>query len=315
MDGTTLDDRLYGLSGNDSLYGRAGVDQLHGGNGSDQLYGGLGADKHIGGDGPGIDFARYDDANYGNLTIRLDYPNLNTGAAAGDTYVGIEGLVGGLGNDIIVGSAINNYLYGGSGNDHIWGGRGADQHFGGAGLDYARYDDANYGNLTLMLENPSLNVGTAAVGDTYTGIEGLVGGAGHDAIIGDASANYLFGLGGLDYIDGRGGSDYLNGGAGADRFRFSSTLGTNNIDRIADFTAGTDDILLLSSLFSAIGATLDASELRIGSAALDANDHIIYNPLTGALSYDSNGNAPGGLIQFATLSAGLALTIGDFVMV
>ncbi len=312
MDGTALGDRLYGLRGNDSLYGKAGVDQLHGGDGSDQLYGGLGADKHIG--SAGIDYARYDDANYGNLTIRLDYSSLNTGAAAGDTYFGIEGLVGGLGNDMIVGNASVNYLYGGGGNDHIWGGNGADQITGGDGIDYARYDNS-VGNLTLRLDNASLNVGVAAVGDTYTSVEGVVGGVGNDAIIGNAQANYLYGIGGNDYIDGRGGNDFLNGGAGADRFRFSSQLGTNNIDRIADFTVGTDDALLQSSIFSSIGTTLDASELRIGSAAVDANDFIIYNSATGALSYDSNGNASGGLTQFATLNAGLALTVGDFVMV
>jgi Ca2+-binding RTX toxin-like protein len=315
MNGTALADRLYGLTGDDRLFGGAGVDQLHGGGGSDQLYGGMGADKLIGGDGAGIDLARYDDANYGNLTIRLDYASLNTRAAAGDSYIGIEGLVGGLGNDIIVGNGAITQLYGGGGNDHLWGRAGAVRYDGGAGLDYARYDNANFGNLTLRLDNASLNVGAAAVGDSYAGIEGLVGGAGNDVIIGDGFANYLFGVAGSDFLDGLSGSDFLSGGAGADRFRFSSALGTSNVDRIADFGVGVDDLLLLSSIFSAMGTTLEATELRIGAAALDANDYIIYNSATGALSYDANGNLAGGITQFATLSAGLALTVNDFIMV
>jgi serralysin len=141
----------------------------------DHLYGGLGADIHYGdaNDGGEIDYARYDDANYGNLTIRLDVSTLNTSAAAGDSYVNIEGLVGGAGNDTVVGNGLANYLFGASGDDFIygqggadylnggagadslWGRAGADQHIGGDGaeLDFARYDDANWGNLTLRLDN------------------------------------------------------------------------------------------------------------------------------------------------------------------
>jgi Ca2+-binding RTX toxin-like protein len=75
-----------------------------------------------------------------------------------------------------------------------------------------------------------------------------------------------------------------------------------------------DDILLLSSVFSAIGVTLTADEFRVG-AAIDANDFILYNSATGALTYDTNGNGAGGATQFATLTTGLALTFDDFIMV
>jgi serralysin len=212
--GVTIEN-AYGGSGNDQingndaanwLQGRNGLDTLNGGNGGDNLWGGNGADSHIGGDDAGVDYARYDDANYGNLVIRLDNAALNTGAAAGDTYTGIEGLVGGLGNDTIFGNTANNYLfggggtdlvYGGTGNDYLdggnggdnlWGGSGADVHIGGndAGIDYARYDDANYGSLVIRLDAPNLNTGVAA-GDTYNGIEGLVGGLGNDKNFGNTA--------------------------------------------------------------------------------------------------------------------------------
>ena len=331
--GDGLANFLFGSGGADLVYGGAGNDYLSGDAGGDNLWGGAGADAHIGGNDAGVDYARYDDANHGNLTIRLD-GGANAGAAAvGDTYSGIEGLVGGAGNDVVVGNGSNNVLfgsggvdnvYGGAGNDYLsgdaggdnlWGGAGADAHIGGndAGVDYARYDDANYGNLTISLTTPATNTGVAT-GDTYTGIEGLVGGAGNDVVIGNAGANWLFGQGAADFIDGLGGSDYLNGGAGADRFRMSTALGAGNVDTIADFTHLVDDILLLSSIFSAIGASLTADEFRVG-AAVDANDYILYNSATGALTYDSNGSTAGSAVQFATLTAGLTLTFDDFIMV
>ncbi|MBK9661986.1 MAG: hypothetical protein IPO71_02325 [Nitrosomonas sp.] len=61
--------------------------------------------------------------------------------------------------------------------------------------------------------------------------------------------------------------------------------------------------------------TLAAGQLRIGAQALDANDFIIYNNATGALLYDANGNGAGAAVQIATLSAGLAVTNADFVVI
>ena len=331
--GDAADNIVAGSGGNDMVYGEAGNDRVLGDAGSDNLWGGTGADAHVGGNDAGVDLARYDDANHGNLTIRLDVSSLNTGAAAGDTYSGIEGLVGGAGNDLISGDGSANFLFGGGGADMIFGqagndqlfgdaggdnlsgGAGADAHYGGAdaGLDFARYDDANHGNLVISLLTPTTNTGAAA-GDTYSSIEGIVAGAGNDVIVGNAGGNFLFGQGAADFIDGREGNDTLNGGAGADDFRFATALGAGNVDTVQDFAVGVDDILLLQSIFTAIGASLTADEFRIG-AAVDANDFILYNSSTGALTYDSNGSTAGGTSQFATLTAGLALTVADFVMV
>ncbi|TIM05335.1 MAG: calcium-binding protein, partial [Mesorhizobium sp.] len=51
------------------------------------------------------------------------------------------------------------------------------------------------------------------------------------------------------------------------------------------------------------------------TAAADANDRIIYNAATGTLTYDTNGNAAGGAVQFANIGAGLALSNADFIVV
>ena len=58
-----------------------------------------------------------------------------------------------------------------------------------------------------------------------------------------------------------------------------------------------------------------ADAFHIGAAAADAEDRIIYNQATGALSYDANGTGAGGLVKFAQLTAGLGLTNADFVIV
>ena len=40
----------------------------------------------------------------------------------------------------------------------------------------------------------------------------------------------------------------------------------------------------------------------------------LYNNITGQLFYDSNANAAGGMVQFATVAAGTVLTFDDFIM-
>ncbi len=115
---------LTGLGGNDLLVGGEGADSLDGGTGDDSLFGGLGADVLNGGDG--VDIARYNEAASGSLVVNLGTPSLNTGSAAGDTYIGIEGIAGGLTNDTITGNANGNWLYGNAGTDTLNGGAGDD---------------------------------------------------------------------------------------------------------------------------------------------------------------------------------------------
>ena len=79
---------------------------------------------------------------------------------------------------------------------------------------------------------------------------------------------------------------------------------TNNRDRITDFNVADDTIELENSIFTALGlttGTLTAAAFRNGTAAGDPDDRIIYNPTTGALFYDSNGNASGSSVQIAVV--------------
>ena len=127
------------------------------------------------------------------------------------------------------------------------------------------------------------------------------------------------GNGGTDRLFGGLGNDTLTGGAGADSFIFNTTPNaTTNRDTITDFNVTDDTIELENAIFTALGTatgTLSAGAFVIGAAALDAADRVVYNSGTGALFYDSNGNAAGGSVQIATLTTGLLLTNADFLII
>ena len=122
-----------GGSGNDIFQGGNLADTVSGGAGNDTFIGGPGADSADG--GAGNDTASYQTATAG-LTVDLLTPANNTGDAAGDSYVSIEGLRG---------SAFNDVLSGDNNNNMIEGGAGADTLDGRGGNDYASYAHATAG--------------------------------------------------------------------------------------------------------------------------------------------------------------------------
>ncbi|MGY3444297.1 MULTISPECIES: beta strand repeat-containing protein [unclassified Bradyrhizobium] len=181
--GSAFNDTLIGDSNNNTLRGGAGADVLNG--------------------GAGFDFASYSDSGVG-ITADLADPTQNTGEAAGDTYISIEGLRG---------SDFNDHLVGDSGINFLQGGLGADTLDGGAGFDYADYFNATTG-VVADLANSALNTGEAA-GDVYISIEAIRGSAFNDTLIGDANNNFLRGGAGADSLDGGAGYDYADYGNAA----------------------------------------------------------------------------------------------------
>ncbi len=254
---------LAGADGNDYLLGNAGNDTLVGGDGNDTLRGGAGADVLDG--GAGIDIAHYDFSTAGGITIDLVAGTGIGGDAQGDTFTGIESLVGTnyadsltgdangntlwgyAGDDIISSGAGNDSIVGGDGNDTISGGDGADALRGSAGddsLDGGAGDDTAYYDWATAAVTVSLLTGTATGEgtDTLTNIENVVGSAFDDVLTGNAGANTLVGGDGNDILDGGAGNDTLTGGAGNDQFIFVDNSGA---DTITDFVAGaaTDDVI------------------------------------------------------------------------
>jgi Ca2+-binding RTX toxin-like protein len=165
------------------------------------------------------------------------------------------------------------------------------------------------------LERVSIGRGTAAQPDTSSTAALSINAANAPnrlTLIGNNGPNALTGTAFNDLLIGNRGNDSLTGGDGGDTFRFDSTLNaTTNCDTITDFVPSLDRIQLENSIFSALRTPgpLAASAFRLGSAATTSAHRIIYNNLTGTLTYDSNGIASGGSTIFATLSAGLGTSM------
>lgn len=206
---------------------------------------------------------------------------------------------------------------------------------GGAGIDTFRYlGGYPSGEFTLTLPEAGgyklvATAGGASGSVTLKSIEklqftnvtlSLTKTSGKDLLNGDAAANALaggagndtlFGQAGSDTLFGGSGADLLTGGSGNDRFVFDTALGSSNIDRITDFKPnGYDKIVLDDDIFTALtgsgsGARLPSGTLKIvssGSAAGDANDHLIYNTTTDKLYYDPDGNGAKAAVQIATIT-------------
>jgi Ca2+-binding RTX toxin-like protein len=221
----------------------------------------------------------------------------------------------------MTGNEIANTLLGNAGANVLNGAGGADTMAGLGGDD--RYLVDNAGDRPLEKTNLGTDTVSASISyalPTGSAVETLqtLSTASTTAInlIGNELGQTIIGNSGNNLISGRLGTDTLVGVGGSDIFLFNTALGGNNLDTIADYNVPADTIWLDNAVFTTLPlGTLAAGAFRIGTAAADANDRIIYNNATGALIYDSNGNAAGGAIQFAKLGGGLALANADFVMV
>ena len=290
--GTDDNDFINGLAGNDILSGLGGDDIINGDDGADRLIGGEGADELNGGAG-------FDSADYrGALTsIAFDVVTGGTGGEAlGDTFSGIERYYLSNFNDVVTGSDANEFFFGEDGNDTINGGGGIDRIDGGDGDDIQRGDGgndtlygsagadqlnggigtdvANYGLAASAVELSLAAGGTLgdAAGDTYFGIEIVIGSDFDDVIEGNNSANDLRGGDGDDTLIGLGGNDYFTGGAGADSFD-----GGDGID-VVSYALATEGVSLTlqtggadtgTGTSEAIGDSFSSIEWVFGSAFND----------------------------------------------
>jgi len=345
------DDTLKGGGGADTLSGGEDDDMLKGGGGADTLYGdsgndtaayqdsptgvnvSLGAAPGLAGNGKQGDAAGdtlYDienligsqhqdylfGNNIGNVLQGLDGPDTLRG------YGGIDILWGGEGNDYLFGDEQGDTLRGESGNDTLTGGAGADAMLGG--YDDDRYYVDNLYDVTTEYGGQGFDEVRTSVSWTLTegsDVEVLrtvneLGTAGL-FLTGNSSGNLVRGDYGNNLLNGREGNDELTGLQGQDLFVFNTALDAgSNVDTITDFNVANDTIMLDQDIFSSnLGlGNISSGELVIGSAALDANDRIIYDSNTGALSYDADGAGGNAAVQFAELPTGLALTYLDFLV-
>ncbi|MEI5682737.1 MULTISPECIES: calcium-binding protein [unclassified Mesorhizobium] len=317
-------DYLYGDTGDDRILGGAGNDILDGAAGKDTLIGGLGDDIYVvssAGDtiveaaGEGADTVRsYITWTLGENIERLEL--LGTG--------NINGIGNSLANTL-TGNARSNTLNGGLGNDTMSGGLGNDIYIVSSTGDRA-IEGANQGTDTVRsyidwtlganLERLELMGTGNLTGNGNTLNNTLVGNSGNNALRGGAGNDTLNGGTGNDKLFGGVGTDMLTGGVGSDTFVFDTPLGSTNIDKITDYNVAQDTIQLENSVFTGLAnGWLSAGAFHTGSAAHDSTDRIIYNKTTGDLYFDKDGLGGAAATKFATLSPGLAMTAGEFLIV
>ena len=243
------------------------------------------------------------------------------GTSSGNTLNGTayNDQISGLGgNDKLNGAAGNDWLDGGAGSDTMTGGTGDDTYVVNGSTDKI-VENAGQGTDTV-LSGVSWTLGSNLENLTLTGTSSLngTGNALGNVLTGNSAANTLTGNGGDDWLYGKAGADTLWGNAGRDVFVFDMAP-ASGIDRIRDFAVADDWIGISLQSFTGVsglaGETLDASAFVRGSAAADAGDRFIYNSSTGALYYDPDGLGGTGQQQIATLSTGLSLTAGKFLLI
>jgi len=316
--GNGLANRLVGNGANNVLFGLDGNDRLDGGAGADRMRGGLGNDTFV------VD-------NAGDIVEENDGEGTDTvEASISYSLVGryVELLVlTGSASINGTGNGLANTLIGNGGNNLLNGNGGADSMRGGAGDD--RYVVDNSGDVVVELNGEGHDVVESSVTFSLAGQyaeeliltgSAAINGTGNslaNVLAGNSGNNLLRGEGGNDVLKGGLGMDTLAGGAGQDQFWFDTALGGTNIDTIGDFNVVDDSIHLDRTIFAGIAANgaLAAGAFRIGIAALDADDRIVYDAATGNLWYDRDGAGGVAAVQFAKLSTGLALTAADFVAV
>ncbi|MFO1151169.1 MAG: matrixin family metalloprotease [Alsobacter sp.] len=294
----------------ENLLGSGQVDTLVGDVNANRLDGGVGADSLVGGGGDDVyvvdnsgDRVLESSAAGGldtviasvQVTLSGNVENLTLvqGFSINGTGNGLDNLI--TGNDqanVLNGLVGNDTLVGGVGNDQLIGGAGADSLVGGSGtLDLASYSTSTLaGGLVANLADALQNTGDA-LGDRYSGVEGLIGSGFADTLTGDGGSNRLSGGAGNDVIDGGVGADTMLGGAGDDTFTVD-----NASDGVFE-NAGEG----LDTVFSSVKYTLSANVENLvltGSAGINANGNALGNVITG----NDTANALNGLDGADTLN-------------
>jgi Ca2+-binding RTX toxin-like protein len=324
-EGNGLDNQLRGVGDDIRLYGRAGDDRLQaesrfsileGNEGNDTLVGGRGGfDNMFGGEGNDL------------LDDRLD----DIPAAFSEGGANFDG---GAGDDTIFSGAADDLI-------QLSGDYGRDSIDGGAGRDSVSFQSAE----SAVVVN--LAAGTAGSA-TVIRVENAYGGTFDDHITGNGGANVLsgapffgsafapdgndtlFGLAGHDTLLGGNGNDWLQGGtwsdtltggAGADSFVWAEA-GSNQVDRVTDFTPGLDELLFENATLTALGdeGAWAPGDERFHSApgatsGHDADDRLVYNNSTGSLYYDPDGSGSAAAQIVAVFQSAPAITASDITVI
>jgi Ca2+-binding RTX toxin-like protein len=308
LTGSNFIDSLVGDAAANTLDGRGGTDLLAGRGGNDVYIVDNAGDAVLETGGQGLDEVRTSVSYV--LTAGADVETLRTTNDNGTAGINL------------IGNAAGNQIIGNNGDNQINGGAGVDQLFGRGGNDIYIVDNA----ADSVTENAGQGLDEVRVSVSYVLTAGAdvetlrtIDDAGVAAIslTGNASGNVVRGNNGANVINGGAGNDELTGLGGQDSFLFNTALdAATNVDVIGDFNVADDTIQLENAVFVGLTAgTLGANQFVIAAVAQDADDRIIYDDTTGALSFDNDGAGGAAAVQFALMSTGLALTNNDFMVV
>jgi len=341
------DDSLDGGAGGDRMVGGDGHDSYLVDDPADRVIESAGAV-------PGEVDLVFSSISY-TMPANVENLNLNVAGAGAIDAVGnsLGNLIGGNPSDnSLSGKGGNDWLDGGPGDDTLVGGTGSDTMNGFLGDDTYEVDSvsdtvnetAGWGtdtvrstvDLRLAAEVENLVLAGAALAGTGNALANVItgnaghntlaggdgddrlgGGAGKDSLDGGAGTDTLSGGSGNDILNGGRGHDRLTGGTGSDVFRFGIAVTASSSDRLLDFSSADDRIQFDNAVFAQLGANgaLAAAAFRLGAAAADASDRIVYNQATGQLFYDADGSGAGAAVLFATLTGNPALTASDFTVI
>ena len=328
LTGTAAADQLFGNDGDDTLNGGAGNDTLNGGVGADNLVGGPGNDTYLidnTGDaitenvGEGTDSAQSSatytlSANVENLTLTGSGDINGTGNSSANTIQGNDGA---------------NTLDGQGGADILRGGKGNDTYLVdlktvGTGvtatvaLEDTITENLNEGTDTLVLRGTAVlvNATTLTLAANFENLDASGTGSTKLKLTGNALSNVITGNDADNVLNGGNGSDTLIGGAGADTFVLNRVA--SMVAAISDFNTAQNDRIGLTS--NAYGSLFNAGALRAdifatGTQATTAQQRLLYDSVSGALRYDSDGSGVLASVQIATLTNNSALTANAFMLV
>ena len=245
--GDPSNNMLVGNDGNDTIDGREGQDTVLAGFGDDLVYGGAEGDILDG--GPGNDTLSYAHllgpvtVNLGTTQVQsqtgvIDNPNaadkivmetpatlafliIQPGRSTFENLIGTgasDTLTGDIGNNRIEGRGGDDVIDGGPGFDILVGGFGADTLKGGSGIDWVYYDDSPAGVTVNLVGSEGsglggFGIGGTAQGDTFNGVENILGSRFADNLTGSADDNIIdpniSGRHVTEQVDGSGGTDTL----------------------------------------------------------------------------------------------------------
>ncbi|MGQ3075876.1 MAG: beta strand repeat-containing protein, partial [Ferrovibrionaceae bacterium] len=233
-----------------------------------------------------------DTVSYANAAAGVAV-NLMTGAGgSGDSYGGIENVIGSAYNDTITGgTATGTVLDGGAGNDTIVVRRNNTTVIGGSGTDTVSYANATAG-VTI-----DLVAGTSSNGDSLSGIEGAIGSAYADTITGGTvSGGTLDGGNGDDLIAVNAGGTTVIGGGGKDMVSYASAAAGVSVSlatgssSTGDTLSGIEGITGSAYVDTLTGGTGDDTlDGGAGADILDGgagNDTVSYFSATAAVTVD-----------------------------